>query len=94
MCAHFMLWEQFIGPSLKAMRRLLIKPIQSWGNTASLSYPDTLVRKPDCLHLPYNNTIEIWTKDFTMTLAGVTHVVGALSGGPKGYRFILSQAHT
>ena len=27
---------------------------QGYGNTASLSYPDTWVRKPDCLHLPYN----------------------------------------
>ena len=48
-----MLWEQFIGPSLKAMRTLLMRPLQSYGNTASLSYPDTWVRKPDCLHLPY-----------------------------------------
>ena len=49
-----MLWEHFIGPSLKAMRTLLIRPFQGCGNTASLSYPDTWVRKPDCLHLPYN----------------------------------------
>ena len=53
MRAHFMLWEQFIGPSLKAMRTLLIRPIQGYGITASLSYSDTWVRKPDCLHLPY-----------------------------------------
>ena len=50
--AHFMLWEQFIRPSLKAMRTLVIRPLQGYGNTASLSYPDTWVRKPDCLHLP------------------------------------------
>ena len=48
-----MLWEQFIRPSLKAMRTLLIRSIQGYGNTASLSYPDTWMRKPDCLHLPY-----------------------------------------
>ena len=30
------------------------QPFQGYGNTASLSYPDTWVRKPDCLHLPYN----------------------------------------
>ena len=49
-----MLWEQFIRPSLKAVRTLVIRPLQGYGNTASLSYPDTWVRKPDCLHLPYN----------------------------------------
>ena len=53
MRAHFMLWGQFSGPSLKAMRTLLIRSIQSYGNMASLSYRDTWVRKPDCLHLPY-----------------------------------------
>ena len=53
MRAHFMLWEQFIGPSLKAMRTLVIRPLQGYGNTVSLSYPDTWVRKPGCLHLPY-----------------------------------------
>ena len=51
--AHFMLWEQFIGPGLKAMRTLVIGHTQGYGKTASLSYPDTWVRKPDCLHLPY-----------------------------------------
>ena len=54
MQAHFMLRQQFIGPSLKAMRTLLIRPIQGYWKTASLSYPDTWVRKPDCLHLSYN----------------------------------------
>ena len=54
MWAHFMLWEQFIGPSLKALRTLVIRCLQSYGNTASLSYPDTWARKPDCLHLPYS----------------------------------------
>ena len=49
-----MLWEQFIGPSLKAMRRLVIRPLQGYGNTAPLSYPDTWARKPDYLQLPYN----------------------------------------
>ena len=53
MHAHFMLWEQSIGTSLKAMRTLVIRPFQGYGNTASLSYPGTWVRKPDCLHLPY-----------------------------------------
>ena len=53
MRTHFMLWEQFFRPSLKAMRTLVIRPLQGNGNTASLSYPDTWVRKPDCLHLPY-----------------------------------------
>ena len=48
-----MLWERFMGPSLKAVRTLPTRPIHSYGNTASLSYPDTWVRKPDCLHLPY-----------------------------------------
>ena len=53
MRAHFMLWEQFIRPGLKAVRTLVIRPLQGYGNTASLSCPDTWVRKPDCLHLPY-----------------------------------------
>ena len=53
MRAHFMLWEQFIGSSLKAMRTLVIRPPQGYGNMASFSYPDTWVRKPDCFHLPY-----------------------------------------
>ena len=52
MRAHFTLCEQFIGPSLKAMRTLVIRPLQGYGNTASLSYPDTWMRKPDNLHLP------------------------------------------
>ena len=50
MRARFILWEQFIGPSLKAMRTLVIRPLQSYGNAAPLSYPDIWVRKPDCLH--------------------------------------------
>ena len=49
-----MLWKQFIGPTLKAMRTLLIRPLQGYRNTAFLSTPDSWVRKPDCLHLPYN----------------------------------------
>ena len=53
MRAHFMLWEPFIVPIHKAMSILLLRPIQGYGNTASLSYPDTWVRKPDWLHLPY-----------------------------------------
>ena len=48
-----MLREQFIGLSLKAMGTLVIRPLQGSGNTAPLSYPDTWVRKPDCLHLLY-----------------------------------------
>ena len=50
MQAHFVLWEQFIGPSLKAMRTLVIRPLQDYGNVAPFSYPDTWVRKPDCLY--------------------------------------------
>ena len=50
-----MLWGPFIGPRLKAMRTLLIRPIQGYRKTASRSYPDTWVRKPDCLHLLYTN---------------------------------------
>ena len=52
MRTYFMLREQFIGHSLKAVTRL-IRPLQGYGNTASLSYPDTWVRKPDYLQLPY-----------------------------------------
>ena len=58
MWAHFMLWEPFIEPSLKAMRTLLNWPIQGYGKTASLSYPDTWVRKPDCFYLPYKTLKE------------------------------------
>ena len=53
MQAHFMLWEKFIGPSVKAMRTVVIRPLQGYGNTAPLSYPDTWARKPDCLHSLY-----------------------------------------
>ena len=53
MRALFLLWEQFIGPSLKAMRTLVIRPLQGYGNTAPISSPDTWVRKPDCLRVPY-----------------------------------------
>ena len=53
MQTHFMLCGPFIGPSFKAVRTLFIRPIQGYGKTASLSYPDTWVRKPDCLRLPY-----------------------------------------
>ena len=35
------------------MRTLVIRPLQGYENTAPLSYPDTWVRKPDCIHLPY-----------------------------------------
>lgn len=35
-----MLWEQFIRPSLKVMRTLVIRPLQGYGNTETLSYPD------------------------------------------------------
>ena len=59
MPAHFMLWEQFTGPSIKAMRTLFIKPLQGYGNTACLSYPDTWVRKPDCLHLSYMRSVSL-----------------------------------
>ena len=38
MWAHFMVWGQFIRPSLKAMRTLVIRPLQSYGNTVSLNY--------------------------------------------------------
>ena len=50
MQAHLILWEQFIRPSLK--RTLLIRPLQGYGNTASLSYLDTSLRKPYCSHFP------------------------------------------
>ena len=53
MRAHFMLWEPFIVPIHKAMSILLLRPIQGYGNTASLIYSDTWVGKPDCLHLSY-----------------------------------------
>ena len=33
-----------------AMRLLLSRPLQVYGNTASLHDPDTGVRKPDSLH--------------------------------------------
>ena len=41
------------------MRTLVIRPLQGYGNTTSLSYPDTWERKPDCLHLPYSQTYVI-----------------------------------
>ena len=53
--AHFTVREHFMRPSPEAMRTLIIRCLQGCGNTASLSYPDTWVRKPDCLHLPYTN---------------------------------------
>ena len=53
MRAHFTLWEPFMGPSLRAVRTLVISPLQGYGDTASLSYPDTWVRKPDRLQFPY-----------------------------------------
>ena len=56
MRAHFMLWEQFIGSSLKAVRTSY-QALPGYGNTASLRYPDTWVRKPDCLHLLYKNKV-------------------------------------
>ena len=37
MRAHFMLWEQFTGPSLKAMRTLVIRLLQGYGYTAPLT---------------------------------------------------------
>ena len=37
------------------MRTLVIRPLQGYGNTASLSYPDTWVKKPDCLHFLYKD---------------------------------------
>ena len=46
MQAHFMLWEQFIGPSFEAMRTPVIGPLQCYGNTAPLSY-----------HLPYTQLL-------------------------------------
>ena len=53
MQVYFMLCEQFIRPSLKVMRTLVIRPLQGYGDTAPLSYPDPWVRKPDHLHLSY-----------------------------------------
>ena len=37
------------------------QPFQGYGNTASLSYPDTWVRKPACLHLPYSPFVTFGT---------------------------------
>ena len=51
-----MLRKQFIGPSLKAIRALVMRPLQGYGNTAPLNYPDMWVKKPDCIHILY-----IWT---------------------------------
>ena len=56
MQAHSRLWEQFFGNSLKAMRKILIRPILKVMET-SLNSPDMWVRKPDCLLSPY-----IWHK--------------------------------
>ena len=47
------LQRNWYNRSIKAMRTLHIRPIQGYGNTASLSYSDTWVGKPDCLHLSY-----------------------------------------
>ena len=44
--------------SLKAMWTLIIRHLQGYGNTVSLSYPDTWVRKPDCFYLPYKTLKE------------------------------------
>ena len=57
MQAQSRLWEQFFRNSLKAMRKILIRPILKVMETSSLNNPDIWVRKPDCLHLPY-----IWHK--------------------------------
>ena len=70
MRAHFMLWEQFIRPSLKAVRTLVIRPLQGYGNTASFSYPDTWVRKPDCLHLAYSPLLGTWPATQACALTG------------------------
>ena len=43
------------GSPLKPMGTAYRTQSQGYGNTASLSYPDTWVRKPDCLHLPYKH---------------------------------------
>ena len=68
-----MLWEQFIRPSLKAMRTLYISPLQRYGNTASLGNPDTCVRRPDCLHLTYTNVSDAEFK--TMVIRMLTEMV-------------------
>ena len=62
-----MLWERFIGPILKAMRTLVIRHLQGYGNTAPLRYPDTWARKPDCLHLPYSRALRILPEIEKMT---------------------------
>ena len=46
------LWEQWLSSPFKDMGTLLMRPIQGF---ASLSYPHTWVRKPDCLHFPYTH---------------------------------------
>ena len=73
MWAHFMLWEQFIRASLKAMRTLYISPLQRYGNIASLGNPDTCVRRPDCLHLTYTNLSDAEFK--TMVIRMLTEMV-------------------
>ena len=57
-----MLWEQFIGLSLKAMRTLVIRTLQGYRDTVSFSYPDTWAGKPNCLHLIY----PFWVPHFTI----------------------------
>ena len=59
MRAHFKLREPFTGPSLKAVRTLVIRPFQGYGNAAPLSYPDTWVRKPDLP--PLTRQRVLWT---------------------------------
>ena len=54
-CGKLRVSLQFIGPSLKPVRTVLIRSTQGYGTPASLSYADTWVRKPDHLHLLYSD---------------------------------------
>ena len=46
--------------SLHVMGTVYQTQSQGYGNSASLSYPDTWVRKSDCLHLPYQSLVHCW----------------------------------
>ena len=44
-----------LDPVSRLWEHYLPGPFSRLWETGSLSYPDTWVRKPDCLHLPYTN---------------------------------------
>ena len=66
------------------MRKLVIRPVQDYGNTASLSYPDTWARKPDCLNLPYINPFF-----FHQTLALRLILLGGGHSNPTGFGVLI-----